>query len=100
MAERALRQAQQAELAAALPAADARGRILDDAANALRERLELQGARKSYRQNCESMQRVHISPAMGSRRVADVTTAVLEAVLLAEGAYLDQGADRADPARR
>jgi integrase len=53
---------------------------VDDVANALRERLELQGARKSYRQNCESMQRVHISPAMGSRRVADVTTADVEAL--------------------
>ena len=30
------------------PADDARGRTVDDAANALRDRLELQGARKSY----------------------------------------------------
>jgi hypothetical protein len=80
MAERALRQAQETELAAAPPAADARGRTVDDAANALRDRLELQGARKSYRQNCESMQRVHISPAMGSRRVAEVATADVEAL--------------------
>jgi integrase len=80
MAERALRQAQEAERAAAPRADDARGRTVDDAANALRDRLELQGARKSYRQNCESMQRVHISPAMGSRRVAEVTTADVEAL--------------------
>jgi integrase len=80
MAEQALRRAQEAELAAVPPADDARGRTVDDAANALRERLELQGARKSYRQNCESMQRVHISPAMGSRRVGEVSTADVEAL--------------------
>jgi hypothetical protein len=74
MAERALRRVQEAELAAVPQADGARGRTVDDAANALRERLELQGARKSYRENCESMQRVHISPAMGSRRAADVET--------------------------
>src|SRR3954469_12469372 len=69
MAERALRQAQQAELAA-VPREDyGRGHSVDEAATALRDRLELQGARKSYRENCESMQRVHISPAMGSRQV-------------------------------
>jgi integrase len=80
MAERALRKAQESELAAVPPGDDARGRTVDDAANALRARLELQGARKSYRQNCESMQRVHISPALGSRRVAEVTTADVEAL--------------------
>ena len=80
MAERALRKAQEAELAALPPDDDARGRTVDDAANALRERLELQGARKSYRQNCESMQRVHISPAMGPRRVTEVTTTDVEAL--------------------
>jgi hypothetical protein len=79
-AERALRQAHEAELTTPPPAHDARGRTVDDAANALRDRLELQGARNSYRQNCESMQRVHISPAMGSRRVAEVTTADVEAL--------------------
>jgi hypothetical protein len=79
MAERALRQAQEAELAAVVQADDARGRTVD-AVHALRERLELQGARKSYRQNCESMQRVHVSPAMGSRRVAEVKTTDVEAL--------------------
>jgi len=79
MAERALRQAQQAEFAALPREDDARGRTVDEAASALRDRIELQGARTSYRQNCESMQRVHISPAMGSRPVAEVTTADVEA---------------------
>jgi hypothetical protein len=45
MAERALRIAQEAELAAVPPADDARDRTVDDAANALRERLELQRMR-------------------------------------------------------
>ena len=75
MAEQALRRAQEDEPAAPV-ADDGRGRTVNDAANALRERLELQGARKSYRQNCESMQRVHISPAMGSRRVGEVSTVI------------------------
>jgi integrase len=79
MAEQALRRAQEAEPAAPV-ADDGRRRTVDDAANALRERLELQGARKSYRQNCESMQRIHISPAMGSRRVGEVSTADVEAL--------------------
>lgn len=46
---------------------------MDDVVEALRERLALQGARLSYRQNCEAMQRVHISPAMGRRRVESIT---------------------------
>jgi hypothetical protein len=41
--------------------------------DALRERLEIEGARLSYRQNCSSMQRVHISPAIGSRVAASAT---------------------------
>jgi hypothetical protein len=68
MAERAPRRARDAEVAAAPPADDERGRTVDDAANALRDRLELEGARTSNLQNCESMQRVHISPAMGDCR--------------------------------
>jgi hypothetical protein len=78
MAEQALRKVLDAEPAPVVD--DGRARTVDDAADALRERLELQGARKSYRQNCESMQRVHISPAMGSRRVGEVSTADVEAL--------------------
>jgi hypothetical protein len=36
-------------------------------------RLVIEGARLSYRQNCESIQRVHISPAIGKRRIDSVT---------------------------
>jgi len=45
---------------------------VDQAAERLRERIAIEGARLSYRQNCESMQRVHISPVIGKRKVASV----------------------------
>ena len=45
---------------------------VDEVADELRGRLEIEGARLSYRQNCESMQRVHVSPALGKRRVDTV----------------------------
>jgi hypothetical protein len=35
---------------------------VDQAAERLRERIAIEGARLSCRQNCESMHRVHISP--------------------------------------
>ena len=43
---------------------------VDQVAERLRERIAIEGARKSYRQNCESMQRVHISPVLGKRKMA------------------------------
>jgi hypothetical protein len=46
---------------------------VDDAVDQFRERLAIQGARLSYLQNCESMQRIHISPAVGGRRIDSVT---------------------------
>ena len=51
---------------------------VDQVADRLRERIAIEGARLSYRQNCESMQRVHISPALGKRKVAAVTTEDVE----------------------
>ena len=55
-----------------------RPRTVDDLLDALRERLEIEGARLSYRQNCASMQRVHISPALGSLEAPSVTPADVE----------------------
>jgi integrase len=55
-----------------------RQRTVNDVADALRARLAIEGARLSYRQNCESMQRVHISPALGKRKVDAVTTEEVE----------------------
>jgi integrase len=63
-------------------------RTVDDAANELRRQLLLDGARKSYRENCESMQRVHISPAIGSKPLEKVTrrdVEDIEAAMLARG---------------
>jgi len=37
---------------------------VSEVADALRERLLIEGARLSYRQNCESMQRIHIAPVL------------------------------------
>jgi hypothetical protein len=46
---------------------------VDFAANALRERLAIEGARLSYRQNTQSMQRIHVSPALGNCRIETIT---------------------------
>jgi hypothetical protein len=55
------------------PAVVERIRTVDEVAEAARERIALEGARLSYRQNCESMQRIHITPAMGAHRIDAVT---------------------------
>ncbi len=51
---------------------------VDELATSLRERLELRGTRKSYREACEYMQRVHITPHLGDRKITDITTADVE----------------------
>jgi integrase len=77
-AERALRRLVEEESARPTPSPAEHRRTVDDAATALRERLETEGARLSYRQNCESMQRTHISPAMGARRLDSITSGEVE----------------------
>jgi integrase len=72
-AERAARRLIESESRRVPATVDERPRTVDDAADVLRDRLAVQGARLSYRQNVESMQRVHISPAMGNRRVETVS---------------------------
>ena len=62
---------------------------VDQVAERLRERVAIEGARKSYRQNLESMQRVHISPALGKRKIGAVSTEDVERLasrMLARGA--------------
>ena len=71
-AERDLRRLVEADAAQAARPAVERAKCVDEAANALRERLELEGIRSSYRRNLESMQRVHVSPALADRRVDSV----------------------------
>jgi len=73
-AERAFRKVQADEATKSRAKAKRRRAVtVDFAANALRERLAIEGARLSYRQNTESMQRVHVSPALGKRRIETVT---------------------------
>jgi hypothetical protein len=87
-AERAFRELQDVEDHRPPPIAPEVRRTVDDAANELRRQLLLDGARKSYRENCESMQRVHISPAIGPKPLEKVTrrdVEDVEAVMLAKG---------------
>jgi hypothetical protein len=78
-AERAFRQMQQDEEARPRPVDDARVTV-GEAADSLRRRLALEGARKSYLVGCRSMQRVHIDPRLGSKPIADMTSADVEAL--------------------
>jgi integrase len=72
-AERGLRRLVEAETRQPAPTPSERSPTVDGVADELRGRLAVEGARLSYRQNCESMQRVHVSPAIGKRRVDSIT---------------------------
>jgi hypothetical protein len=88
-ADRLLRRLMEADQARPVRRPEERRRTVDDAADALRDRLTLRGARLSYRQNCESMQRVHITPVLGRRRLDGVMPDDVERlarVMLATGA--------------
>src|SRR5262249_49931004 len=60
------------------PKSDDPAPTVDEVANEVRDRLQIEGARLSYLQNVESMQRAHISPAFGKRRVDQVSTRDIE----------------------
>jgi hypothetical protein len=53
---------------------------VDEVTDSLRKKLRLRGLRRSYLEGCESMQRVHISPRLGSKPVSEVKTAHIEAL--------------------
>ncbi len=53
-------------------------RTVDDTADSLRRKLKIEGCRTSYLQGCESMQRVHISPRMGTKPVDRVSQSQVE----------------------
>lgn len=60
----------------------------DEVSDSLRRQLRLQGARTSYLQNCESMQRVHLSPVLGGRPIHRLTAKDVELIadrMLADG---------------
>jgi integrase len=82
-AEREFRKMQSEEERRPRPVRDADTATVDTAADSLRRKQKLEGARKSYQENCESMQRVHISPRLGSLPVTNVTRAHVEAVATA-----------------
>jgi integrase len=87
-AEREFRRLQEGEEQTPRPRHDAEIPTVDAVAASLRQKLALRGARRSYRENCASMQRVHVSPHLGSIRVVDVTTAnveMLAAAMLKKG---------------
>jgi integrase len=86
-AERQFRKIQDAEERRPIRAGAER-HTLDEVIDSLRRRLAVEGARKSYLQNCESMQRVHISPRLGDKAVDRVTIADIETVA---AAMLDAG---------
>lgn len=63
-------------------------RTVDDATDSLRRKLKIEGCRTSYLQGCESMQRVHISPRLGSKPVDRVMQTQVEDLaeeMLAQG---------------
>ncbi len=87
-AERAFRRLQDAEERTPRPARGAVVPTVDEVTDSLRQRLRLRGARPSYLEGIESMQRVHISPRLGATPVTDIRTAKVEALagaMLADG---------------
>jgi hypothetical protein len=78
-AERAARRLIEAQAAHRPSEPTRRSPTVDEVAGELRDRIALEGARLSYRQNCESMQRIHISPAIGKRRAESITRKELRA---------------------
>jgi hypothetical protein len=86
-AEREFRRLQDAEERAPRPVRWADTPTVDEVADSLRQKLRLGGARRSYQEGCESMQRVHISPRLGALAITDVTTShveVLASAMLAD----------------
>ena len=82
-AEREMRRLQEVEAGRPAPARSAERHAVLDAAESLRRQLALEGARKSYLEGCESMQRVHIAPRLGDKLLDMVATADVEALAAA-----------------
>jgi hypothetical protein len=80
-AERAFRKLQDAEELNPSRRKDATAVTLSAAAESLRRAKALEGARKSYLENLESMQRVHIDSSIGSVPVDAVSTTQVEGLI-------------------
>src|SRR4051812_4726446 len=86
-AEKRFRHMQDEEERHPTPAAAVRHTV-NDAADALRQKLALIGSSRSHQRNTETMQRLHIGPALGDRQLQKVTRRDVEALgegLLARG---------------
>jgi integrase len=81
-AERQFRKIQESEERRPIRAGVER-RTLDEVIDSLRRSKAVEGARKSYLQNCESMQRVHVSPCLGTKPVERVTISDIESMAAA-----------------
>src|ERR1700730_2192317 len=77
--ERFFRKVRDAEEAAPRPVLASRATI-EDAAESLRRKLAMQGSRKSYLENCESMQRVHIVPRLDNAPLSKIDRKDVEAL--------------------
>jgi integrase len=78
-AERYFRKLQEEEDVNPRPEPGAPAPTVDELATSLRARLELRGVRKSYLENCEYIQRVHVRPLIGDRRAIEVQRGDVEA---------------------
>lgn len=78
MAEREFRRIQQMEEATPQPQRPRDRRTVNDASDSLRRKLAINGARPTYLACCESMQRVHLDPALGDRRLEKVMRGEVE----------------------
>jgi integrase len=87
-AEAAFRRLQDEEERAPRPARGAVVLTVDEVTDSLRKKLRLRGLRRSYLEGCESMQRVHISPRLGSKPVSEVKSAQIESLA---SSMLDRG---------
>jgi integrase len=79
-AERELRRVRDADEHAPRPAPGTAVPTVDDVTDGLRQSQRVRGARRSYLENCESMQRIHISPRLGSMPVTSVRARDVEAL--------------------
>ena len=80
-AERAFRKLQDAEERSPSRPRDAAKITVGAAAESLRQAKALEGARKAYLENLESMQRVHVDPSIGALALEAVTPGRVEAMV-------------------
>ena len=82
-AERAMRKLMEAEARPRAPEVVQRSKTVDELVDILRQRLAIEGSRRSYLENCESMQRNHVSPAFGTRTVDSIDRHDIERLVMA-----------------